>query len=96
MSSSETGADIIKIATSAMNYSDNAKLLSLYNIKESSQLVPVIAIGMGEIGKITRIAALFSGAPFTYASFEAGKETAEGQIEKSDLQKIYKIINDEQ
>jgi len=94
-SSSEMGADIMKIATSTSNHSDIAKLLSLYNIKESSQLIPVIVIGMGEIGKITRVSALFLGAPFTYASFKAGEETAEGQIGKSDLQKIYNIIDDE-
>ncbi len=93
--SSELGADIIKIATYVNEPSDNSKLLSLYNIIENSLTSPLIAIGMGKLGKLTRIAAPYMGAPFTYASFEAGKETAEGQIEKSELEKIYKIIEDE-
>ena len=90
------GADIIKIATYVNDQSDNAKLLSLYSNKEFSLTLPVIAIGMGKLGKITRIAAPFMGAPFTYASYRAGQETAEGQIGKPELKRIYKIIDDEQ
>ncbi len=94
--SAESGADIIKIATHVNDQSDNAKLLSLYDIKEFSKTTPVIAVGMGNMGKITRIAAPLMGAPFTYASSEAGKGTAEGQIGKSELKRIYKIIDNEQ
>ncbi len=95
-SCSEKGADIVKISTIVKDPADNAKLLSLYNNEESPEMSPLIITGMGEKGKITRISAPLMGAPFTYASYEAGKETAEGQIEKSDLEKIYRLIKDEQ
>ena len=42
---------------------DNSKILSLY--KAPGRLV---AIGMGDLGKISRIVAPFLGAEFTYAS----------------------------
>ncbi|MEN8223672.1 MAG: type I 3-dehydroquinate dehydratase [Acidobacteriota bacterium] len=93
---SEKGADIIKISTLVKDPGDNAKLLSLYGNSENSGIPPLIVIGMGEKGKITRVSAPFLGAPFTYASTGRGKETAEGQIGKSDLEKIYRLIKDEQ
>lgn len=54
---------------------DNSKILSLY--KAPGRLV---AIGMGELGKISRIVAPFMGAEFTYASLNDEQATAPGQI----------------
>lgn len=59
---------------------------------EFSQGGKLIAIGMGELGKITRIAAHFLGAPFTYASYKRGMETAEGQIDIKSLKKIFELM----
>jgi len=83
----EGGADLAKIACLVNNTADAARLLSLYSIGK-----PVISIGMGEIGKITRIAAPLLGAPFTYASLDAAKETAPGQIDSATLKQIIDII----
>ncbi|MCK5220051.1 MAG: type I 3-dehydroquinate dehydratase, partial [Candidatus Aminicenantes bacterium] len=94
-SCSEKGADIVKIACNIISGSDNARLLSLYDFEDLSEKIPLIAIGMGEIGKITRLAVPLLGAPFTYASLNDGKETAKGQISKSVLTEIYKLITDE-
>ena len=94
-SCSEKGADVIKIVCNIISGSDNARLLSLYDKVDLSEKIPLIAIGMGEKGKITRIAAPLLGAPFTYASSDDGKETAKGQIGKSVLKEIYKLITDE-
>jgi 3-dehydroquinate dehydratase type I len=68
---------------------DNARLLGLLNDTR-----PVVVVGMGHKGRITRIAALLLGSPFTYASLAAGKETAEGQIDWKSLKEIYKRIKD--
>jgi 3-dehydroquinate dehydratase I len=69
------GADLAKIATQVRVNRDNSKILSLY--KAPGRLV---AIGMGELGKISRIVAPFLGAEFTYASLNDVQATAPGQI----------------
>jgi 3-dehydroquinate dehydratase-1 len=69
------GADIAKIATHVNVNRDNSKLLSLY--KSPGRLV---AIGMGDLGRISRIVAPFLGAEFTYASLNESHATAPGQI----------------
>ena len=71
----ELGADIAKIATMVKVNRDNSKILSLY--KAPGRLV---AIGMGELGKISRIVAPFLGAEFTYAALTDDSVTAPGQI----------------
>jgi 3-dehydroquinate dehydratase-1 len=71
----EMGADIAKIATHINVNRDNSKILSLY--KAPGRLV---AIGMGDLGKISRIVAPFLGAEFTYASLNEAETTAPGQI----------------
>ena len=83
----ECGADIAKIVCKVNHISDNARLLSLYE-----QDKEIIAFGMGEKAKFTRIAAPFLGAPFTYASVSMGKETADGQIDKTMLAKLLEML----
>lgn len=69
------GADLAKVATHVNMNRDNSKILSLY--KAPGRL---IAIGMGDLGKISRIVAPFLGAEFTYASLTDSTQTAPGQI----------------
>jgi len=83
----EKQADLIKIATQVNSISDNARLLGLYG-----QKTPILSIGMGELGKITRLAALKLGAPFTFVSWENGKETAPGQIQEEDMKYLLKYL----
>jgi 3-dehydroquinate dehydratase-1 len=78
----ELGADMAKIATLVKVNRDNSKILSLY--KAPGRL---IAIGMGELGKISRIVAPFLGAEFTYASLTDDNITAPGQISYERLNK---------
>jgi len=85
----DSGADIAKIACNVVSLKDNARLLGLLNDAR-----PVVVVGMGHKGRITRIAALLLGSPFAYASLSAGKETAEGQIDWKSLKEIYKRIKD--
>ncbi len=85
----ESGADIAKIACQAHSPEDAARLLALYSFGR-----PLISIGMGEAGKITRIAAPLLGAPFTYASAEDSKKTAPGQMNAEKLEAIIKMIKE--
>jgi 3-dehydroquinate dehydratase type I len=77
------GADIAKIACVANSRADAARILGLLDGEK-----PLIAIGMGKYGRITRIAAPLLGSPFTYASQGEGMGTAEGQIEVRELRTI--------
>lgn len=70
----ESGADLAKIACMANSQKDCARVMGLY--ENHSNLV---AFCMGDMGKLTRLAAPILGAPFTYASVQ-GKETASGQM----------------
>jgi 3-dehydroquinate dehydratase type I len=92
------GADIAKIACRVHSESDSARILSLYayedrnlsrNKGENGQIV---ALGMGEKGIITRIAAPLLGAPFTYAAQSTGMETAPGQLDRKTLEEVYRLL----
>ena len=71
-------SQIAKIACKVNTTDDLWNLINLYRDFEPGKL---ISIGLGKKGKLTRIAGLFIGAPFTYASLKNHKETAKGQID---------------
>jgi 3-dehydroquinate dehydratase I len=87
-----SGADIAKIACRVLSPSDCARILSLYADPEVSFEGRLVAIGMGEMGVLTRVAATLLGAPFTYASFAPGMETAEGQLDRETLARIHALM----
>ena len=70
------GADIAKIACKADSARDNARLLGLLDGDRA-----VIVIGMGPVGKITRVTAPLLGSPFTYCSLTEDRPAAEGQLD---------------
>jgi len=84
----ELGADVAKIATMVNEITDNIRLLSLYEYKKR-----MVILGMGDIGKITRIASLFLGAEFTFASFDDTKSSAPGQISINNFKRILHLLN---
>ncbi len=84
----EKGGDVAKIATRVVVREDLVSLLGLYNFPGRK-----VIIGMGPEGKITRVAALYLGAEFTFASLEQGGETAPGQLSLNQLKNIYKAID---
>ena len=87
--------EIIKIACKSNNKIDCANILSLYSVTYQHLLnkhSKLITIGMGEIGKITRISSLYLGAPFTYLSWKKGLETAEGQFDTDTMLQIMELI----
>jgi 3-dehydroquinate dehydratase-1 len=77
------GGDVAKVACLARSPREAARLLALLDDGR-----PIIAIGMGPWGTITRLAAPLLGSPFTYAAPAAGKETAPGQLTVEQLQRL--------
>jgi 3-dehydroquinate dehydratase-1 len=84
----EQGADVCKIVTTIENNIQRARILSLYAEYEN-----IVAFGMGERGKLTRLLAPLLGAPFTYASRGAGNEVAPGQIDKVSMLEKIEMLN---
>ncbi|MCF8225577.1 MAG: type I 3-dehydroquinate dehydratase [Bacteroidales bacterium] len=84
----DKGGDTAKIATMVHSESDIARLLSLYAHPGSKVL-----IGMGEKGRISRIAALELGALFTFASVNKEQVTAPGQLTYAEMESLRKIIH---
>ena len=81
------GADFVKLAVTANFPADSARIMSLYEQHEH-----LVAFAMGEAGKITRIAAPFLGAAFTFASVDEAHLTAPGQLTASQMDEIYRIL----
>jgi 3-dehydroquinate dehydratase I len=84
------GADIAKIACTTHTDRDNARLLGL--LDEDRR---VIVIGMGPVGRITRVLAPMLGSPFTFASLGKGRETAEGQMDRATLEGLIEMVRKE-
>lgn len=86
------GADIVKIATQARNWSDNAILLELVS-QAAQKGEKIIAVGMGERGKISRIGCPLLGSYLTYVALDEKLRTASGQFILSSIRKQFPIIN---
>ena len=84
----ERGGAIAKIATRIHTQEDVVNLLHLYSYPGRK-----IILGMGDAGRITRVAAPLLGSEFTFASPGEGRETAPGQMSASQLNAIYKLLN---
>ncbi|MCK5683794.1 type I 3-dehydroquinate dehydratase [bacterium] len=84
------GGDIAKIACKVNSDAECARLLALYDSPRAGE---IISIGMGRRGRVTRVASVCLGAPFTYASYSSGMETAVGQLNYKELEKILDDIN---
>ena len=81
------GADIAKISCMADSAEDNARLLGLLDYGK-----PLIVLGMGENGRLARIVAPLLGSEFTYASLEAGSETAPGQMDMLEVKRLMELL----
>ncbi len=83
------GADRVKIAVTACTTADCSRVMALYEQHDN-----LIAFAMGETGKITRIAAPFLGADFTFASIDEAHLTAPGQLTVSQMEVVYRILEE--
>ncbi|XP_030551132.1 bifunctional 3-dehydroquinate dehydratase/shikimate dehydrogenase, chloroplastic isoform X2 [Rhodamnia argentea] len=79
------GADIVKIATTALDITDVARM---FHITVHSQ-VPVIGIVMGERGLISRVLCAKFGGFLTFGTLESGAVSAPGQPTIKDLLDLY-------
>ena len=88
--------DVVKIAVQTADLTDTIPVWKLLK-RARSENRQIIPIAMGESGKWTRILGLAHGAFMTYASLDAGSETAPGQVSARDLIEIYraKELNEE-
>ncbi|MBR1577816.1 MAG: type I 3-dehydroquinate dehydratase [Bacteroidales bacterium] len=76
------GADIAKIVTTCRDGEEAARIESLYTIvleEVDSLQGRLVAFGMGEAGRGTRLECLRRGAPFSYAALNDAEATAPGQ-----------------
>ncbi len=87
---SSTGASVIKIAVTARDATDCIEVFRLLGRARREQR-ELIALAMGEAGLLTRVLGPSRGAFLTFASSEAGRETARGQITADDLEKIFRL-----
>lgn len=85
------GADIVKIAVTPGSIADVATLLEFADQASRGGGKPVIAIAMGPMGIVSRIAAGRYGAPFMFASAAAGAEAAPGQIPAALMADLYRV-----
>ena len=82
----KTGAELAKVATLVRTWEDNRRLLGLLDRKWSK---PVIVVGMGETGQITRVLGPARGSTMTYAS--CGDAAAPGQLSLPDMSELYRV-----
>jgi 3-dehydroquinate dehydratase type I len=85
------GADVVKIAAYAQSWEDNLHLLSLipYAKKRNQR---IIAICMGEHGKMSRVFAPFMGIDWTYASLGDGRASAPGQLTVQEMKELWRRL----
>ena len=87
----ENGAAVVKIVTFAKRAEDNLKVLSMipYAQRRSQK---IIAMCMGEKGRISRVAAPFLGAYLSFAALDSDAQSAPGQLTVRDMQQINNLI----
>jgi 3-dehydroquinate dehydratase type I len=82
-----TGADILKIVTRAQQPEDNLRVMDLIPRAKGMGL-EIIALCMGEAGRISRVASLLFGGYLTFASLDQGEESADGQIPVKEMREM--------
>ena len=79
-------AAIAKVATHVRSWADNRRL---FEVLSRSWPKPVIVVGMGDIGQITRIAGPSRGSFLTYAA--STRQAAPGQLTVPEMLDVYKF-----
>jgi 3-dehydroquinate dehydratase / shikimate dehydrogenase len=86
----DTKAEILKIVVPSAAAVD---AIPVWNLLQSANDLnkKIVPIAMGEAGKWTRILGSAHGSFMTFASLEAGSETAPGQISAADSLEVYRV-----
>lgn len=89
------GADIAKVAFTAKKHQDVLTLMQvLVDMVDESFQIPIIAVSMGSLGRISRILAPLLGSYLTYASMDEESTAAPGQLTYVELKQILSILED--
>lgn len=83
-------AGVLKLAWKAGTILDAVEALRLTREVKREDGRPLVALAMGEEGLISRLLAKKFGAPFTFATVAAGKESAPGQPTAAELLGLYR------
>ncbi|XP_068315179.1 bifunctional 3-dehydroquinate dehydratase/shikimate dehydrogenase, chloroplastic-like isoform X1 [Pyrus communis] len=83
-----TGADIVKIATSALDITDVARIFHI-TVHSQVSTVPTIGLVMGERGLISRILCAKFGGYLTFGTLDSGIVSAPGQPTMKDILHLY-------
>ncbi len=87
---SGAGAGMAKLAVKANSMEDVFKLLKVTREMSSRLSIPTCTISMGELGKISRIAAPLFGSAISYGYVT--RETAPGQLSVSQLRQAFEML----
>lgn len=88
-----SGADLGKIVTTARDFADVLRVLSLQELAAEVGF-PLCAFCMGRPGTISRVATLELGGAMTYAAPDGGPLAAPGQLPVSALRRIQECLHD--
>ncbi|HEX4999791.1 MAG TPA: type I 3-dehydroquinate dehydratase, partial [Terriglobia bacterium] len=81
-------AGVAKIATQVTSWTDNSRLLDLLRRDWKK---PVIVLGMGDIGQVTRIAGPARGSFLTFAAPSVARAAAPGQPTVDEMLHVYRF-----
>lgn len=83
------GPDYYKIVSTAQTLADNLKILSL--LEKHADNNRMVGMAMGERGLPSRLLGPRFGSLFTFASLQAGEETAPGQVTSRTMTELYRV-----
>lgn len=86
------GADVVKIVTLANRAEDNLRVLEILpQAREMGQ--DIVAFCMGELGRLSRVAAPLLGSCWSYASLEKGAASAPGQLTVAEMRAVLGMLH---
>jgi 3-dehydroquinate dehydratase / shikimate dehydrogenase len=83
--------EVVKIAVTARSVADLGRLVAFARRHARGHGPRLVALAMGPLGVASRLLGGLFGAPFTFASAEAGREAAPGQIPAHVLADTYRV-----
>ncbi|WP_457555314.1 type I 3-dehydroquinate dehydratase [Candidatus Pyrohabitans sp.] len=86
----DAGASIAKLAVTARSRRDVVSLLRVTQEMSERLDVPIVTIALGELGRVTRIAAPMLGSAITYGYVT--RETAPGQLSVEELKQMLSAL----
>jgi 3-dehydroquinate dehydratase / shikimate dehydrogenase len=81
--------EFYKIVSTARSLSDNIAVLDL--LEQHGDSTNMIAMAMGQPGIVSRLLGARTGSAFTFASTDAGEETASGQMTLDAMRSLYRF-----